>query len=400
MHVHKLTAYVVRLPLRRSFGHAGHVRQHSDNLLVRCELRGRTRRPVVGWGEGVPRDDAMGETPESALAQLERTPCAEQLAAGATTWNDVIALVDRFQPALTEGDERGYSGNALRCAVELSLLDAYGKLFGEPVSRAIHHLPDAAPLLGPRRWVQYSTIIDATRHQRLRAVAVKMRAYGFRHCKIKVGLDRNADPERLAAIRTWIGSAIDLRLDANGAWRAEEFLERLAALEPYDISCIEQPLPHEDLEALRELRRQTKTPIMLDESLTSLEDAERAIRLEACDLFNIRLSKCGGLLSSVRLAILAHRHGLGYQIGCHPGESGILSAAGRQLATTLGGWWYLEGSYDRHLLRLRNPITRHDMTFRYGGWARRINCPGLGTAVVPRRIRRRTRGVQEVLVAN
>ncbi|MFW6169222.1 MAG: enolase C-terminal domain-like protein, partial [Planctomycetota bacterium] len=100
-----------------------------------------------------------------------------------------------------------------------------------------------------------------------------------------------------------------------------------------------------------------------------------------CDLFNIRLSKCGGFLNSLRLAAFASAAGLEYQLGCHPGESGILSAAGRHFASSLRGIRYLEGSYDRHVLgRL---LTHEDITFSYGGRAPALPGPGLGVTVNP-----------------
>jgi L-Ala-D/L-Glu epimerase len=118
---------------------------------------------------------------------------------------------------------------------------------------------------------------------------------------------------------------------------------------------------------------------MLDESLTSMVDAEAAVAADACDLFNIRLSKCGGFLASLRLAAFAHERGVGYQLGCHPGETGILSAAGRHFAASVAGIRYLEGSYDRHLFdRL---ITNEDLTFGYGGRAPALTSPGLGVTI-------------------
>jgi muconate cycloisomerase len=98
-------------------------------------------------------------------------------------------------------------------------------------------------------------------------------------------------------------------------------------------------------------------------------------------LFNVRLSKCGGFLASLRLAAFAHNAGLGFQLGCHPGESGILSAAGRHWACSVAPIRYLEGSYDRHVVRTR--ITREDITFGYGGRARALGGPGLGVTVRP-----------------
>ena len=117
-------------------------------MLVRCELADGT----TGWGEGVPRSYVTGETPDGCLAQLAATPLAEQLAADCSSWPDVIELCERFQPALDRDDPRGCYGNALRCAVELSILDAFGQLFGEPVSAVVASLSrQRRPMLADRR---------------------------------------------------------------------------------------------------------------------------------------------------------------------------------------------------------------------------------------------------------
>ena len=76
---------------------------------------------------------------------------------------------------------------------------------------------------------------------------------------------------------------------------------------------------------------------------------------------------------------MAHSAGVGYQLGCHPGESGILSAAGRHWACNVANNRYLEGSYDRHQFGQR--LTNEDMTFGYGGRAPAIDRPGLGVTM-------------------
>src|SRR5207248_6143260 len=116
------------------------------------------------------------------------------------------------------------------------------------------------------------------------------------------------------------------------------------------------------------VRRQVGVPIMLDESLCGMVDARRARDRATCDLFNLRLSKCGGFIPSLRLAQFAHQENLGYQLGCQVGETAILSAAGRHFASSVRGLRYLEGSYDRHLVYER--LSKEDITFRRrGGWA-------------------------------
>jgi muconate cycloisomerase len=172
---------------------------------------------------------------------------------------------------------------------------------------------------------------------------------------------------------------MDLRVDANEAWHAEELLAKATSLRPFNVSCIEQPVPHAEVSALTSLREQLGVPVMLDESLTSMADARAAIDGKTCDLFNIRLSKCGGYLASLRWAAMAHAAGLGYQLGCHPGETGVLSAAGRHWACSVANIRYVEGSYDRHVFR--RPLTNEDMTFGFGGRAPAIGRAGLGVTM-------------------
>ena len=107
---------------------------------------------------------------------------------------------------------------------------------------------------------------------------------------------------------------------------------------------------------------------------------------KTADLFNVRISKCGGILASLRIIALAQRSGLGVQLGCHPGETALLSAAGRHVASRVAGLRYVEGSYDRHILAANLTATGPDVPlWRLGAAAGR---PGAG-----RRGRsRRTRG--------
>jgi muconate cycloisomerase len=377
MRIRELTMYIVRLRLRREVRHASATRRESANIVVRCRLTDGTE----GWGEGVPRSYVTGETADGAMDQMTATALAEQLDRDCETWQDVFALCDGFRPTVPVEDPRGCYGNALRCAVELSILDAFGRLFAESLSTVTGQFEPARAVRASQQQVRYSGVITAETPRAERLTALKMRVYGFAHCKLKIGLPDVDENQRLRRIRRWLGRRMDLRLDANEAWRASELMDKLEPLLAYRITCVEQPVAHEEVAALAELRQQLPVAMMLDESLTSLIDAEAAIRDGTCDLLNIRLSKCGGFLNSLRLAALARSAGLGYQLGCHPGESGILSAAGRHWATSVGGIRYLEGSYDRHILEER--LTREDITFGYGGRAPALNGPGLGVAVDP-----------------
>jgi muconate cycloisomerase len=152
-------------------------------------------------------------------------------------------------------------------------------------------------------------------------------------------------------------------------------------LRRYRPTALEQPVPHAQVDALAELRPRLGVPIMLDESLCGFPDAEAAIARGTADVLNVRISKCGGLLASLRIIALAQRSGLGVQLGCHPGETALLSAAGRHLASRVAGLRYVEGSYDRHILGAN--LTRQDLTFRYGGRGQPLDGPGSGVEVDP-----------------
>ena len=377
MKVVELDVRHVRLPLKRPVKHASHTRTETDNVVVRCTLADGS----VGWGEGVPREYVTGETAESAVGLIQQSDLPAQLTA-CGTFADAVGLAGRIRLAEVPGDERLRQGNAARCAVELAVLDAYGRAFGEPLS-AVTKI--AAPdLYAPREVVRYSGVILSAKGWKARAMSLAYRLTRFRQVKVKVGIAGQDDRDRLKLIRRWLGPDMDIRLDANEAWSPDEVADRITELEPFGITSVEQPVPHACVGRLAEVRKKIRTPVMLDESLCSEVDAEMAVRDGWCDLFNLRLSKCGGMLSALRLAEHAVRHGLGYQLGCQVGESAILSAAGRHFASSVDGLRYVEGSFDRHLLF--DSLSAEDITFGRGGKAPAIIGAGLGVTIDPTRV--------------
>ena len=247
-----------------------------------------------------------------------------------------------------------------RAALELAVLDAFGRAFGEPLTRVTELVAPELYKFAPE--VRYSGVIGNPRGWKKRLYPLVYRLAGFKQVKLKVGIEGQDDVERTKTIRGWLGRKMDLRIDANEAWAPSTVAARVRELEPFGITSVEQPVRHEDVMCLADVRKQVRTPVMLDESLCGKIDAERAVKGGWCDLFNLRLSKCGGFIPSVRLAQLAKRHNLGYQLGCQVGETAILSAAGRHFATSVSDIRYLEGSYDRHLVW--ESLSVEDLTFR------------------------------------
>jgi L-alanine-DL-glutamate epimerase-like enolase superfamily enzyme len=152
---------------------------------------------------------------------------------------------------------------------------------------------------------------------------------GFRTAKIKVGLDP-ADVERVIRIHAAAGDGVRIRVDANQAWdldTATASLERWQrAGVPLDF--IEQPLPAWDVHGHAELRKRTPVPVLLDESVFSVHDLERALDADAADAVNIKLAKCGGIHAGLEIARLARRAELGLMVGSMmESELGVAAAA-------------------------------------------------------------------------
>ena len=370
MTIRELVAFVVRIPLKKRITHASHTRTETDNVLVRATLADGT----VGWGEGVPREYVTGESAESGVGILQASDLKGQFHA-CRDFPQALEMIERFRLAPQPGDDRQVTGNAARCAVEIALLDAYGRLFGESVCNVPKYLtPD---LFAFKDRVQYSGVItSARRGLKLRLATWRWKVFGTKHVKVKVGMEGYDDPKRLKLIRSRLGAKRDIRVDANEAWTPENVAAKITALEPFGISSVEQPLPQTADAQLPALRKQIKTPVMLDESLCGMVDAERAAADGWCDLFNLRLSKCGGFIPALRIAAFAKQHDLGYQLGCQVGETAILSAAGRHFATSVKDIRYLEGSFDRHLVAFS--LGEEDITFGWGGYAPALVRTGLG----------------------
>jgi L-alanine-DL-glutamate epimerase-like enolase superfamily enzyme len=383
--VARIEVVTATLPLRFSFGHALAARRESTNVYVRLMLDDGT----VGYGEGVPREYVTGETAESAFAVLCDEQAPALLGRAIDAPEDVPAAIDSAAPG--SGPRLA---NAARCALELALLDACGRHFGRSVVDWLDRNPASS--------VRYDAVIPFTSPKKLAAISVLVRALAIRQVKIKVGDDLERDLRSLQLLRRLLPHGTDLRVDANCAWAsADEALAAIAAMRRHRISAVEQPVPPGDLDALARITAETPETIIVDESLRTLDDAKALVDAHACNAFNIRVSKCGGLLGSMAIARFGTGAGLDLVVGAQVGESGILSAAGRHLAAAIRTPRYVEGSGGS--LLLREDLTVERILPGFGGRARRFIGAGLGVrvddAVLERHVvERRTFAESEALV--
>ncbi len=398
MRIRSLTAFEVPIGLKKPVRHASHVRGHNDTLVIRCELDDGS----VGWGEGLPRTYVTGESINSAwrhllaanFAQLADCEFSDPLAA--VTAMDNFRIPDIAADAVVT--PRECFGNSVRCALELAVLDAVCRGSEKSLGDVVGLLPEAADVAASHNEVFYSGAVTSASPVRQWHSALKMRVFRFRQIKVKVGAEGIDDAACLKRVRRVVGQHVDLRLDANEAWTCDNVVQKMEPLLPFRPTCLEQPVPHAEVYGLADVRSRLNVPIMLDESLCCREDADRAIAGATCDFFNLRLSKCGGFVSCVRLAALAKQNDLGYQLGCQVGETGILSAAGRHFACNVLGIRYLEGSFDRFLVK--DSLTDEDLTFRLGGRGPRLNGLGLGITVNESRVRASAVRTEELVRGN
>lgn len=322
---------LIAIPFRFAFRHALAEREVGDGVLLTVrDALGRR-----GHGECTPREYVSGETSRSVVEALTGR-AARFMGRSFTSFEELTEALAREAVDLPRAEHAAF------CALELAWLDLGGQIFGRSAGAPL------GPLQSER--IEYSGVISASGPEEAVTTCEHLRELGVANVKVKVGADAHSDREVIAAVRETLGDAAGLRVDANGAWDAPTALARLRELEPYRLDGCEQPCSAEDLDGMAWLTERTSVPVIADESLVSLEDAQALIERRACDVFNIRVSKCGGLLGAGRIRDLAREAGLDTMLGAHVGETAILAAAGRHFAARTEGLRFAEGSYGKLLL--------------------------------------------------
>jgi L-alanine-DL-glutamate epimerase-like enolase superfamily enzyme len=196
-------------------------------------------------------------------------------------------------------------------ALDLSIWDLAGRRAKQPVWRLLG-AKDAPP-------VEVNATIAAADPDRAAADAAAAREAGFGCVKVKAALPGDAD--RVGAVRSAAGAEMAIRLDANGAWSADEAVDCLNALEPLGIELCEEPAT--GLEALEHVSAETSIPVSLDESVA----AEGALDRRVCDAVCLKIARCGGILGLLNAASRARAAGYRvYMASMLDGPLGIAAA--------------------------------------------------------------------------
>jgi len=137
---------------------------------------------------------------------------------------------------------------------------------------------------------------------------------GYRSAKVKVGVDVEADRDRVAAVRAAVPE-MAIRVDGNEGYDVDTAIRLARAIAPYQIALLEQPVPRKDLEGLARIRRAIDIPVMADEAIEGLDTLVSVIRLEAADIVKVKVMKQGGLLRCLRAIDMAEAAGIRCVIG-------------------------------------------------------------------------------------
>lgn len=354
------------VPLRHAVRHAAAEHRRAANVIVRLEDgAGHT-----GWGEGCPRPYVTGETEESALAFLRRH--GPRILAEARDPDSLRAWIAAHDDAID-------AAPSAFCAIELALLDLFGRQRGRPVESFV-----ASP--GGLGTLAYSAVLGEAPPLATALLGLRYRLSGFRDAKLKIGRD--------VARAAWNLRLLDgfarLRVDANNAFDgAEQALAALARL-PRRFAAVEEPVGRGDIAGAERVGRTLGVPVVLDESLLT---RHRIDEIAACGgrwIANLRVSKLGGLLRSVAVARAARRAGIPVIVGAQVGETSILARAALVLEAALGAPpWAREGAFGTRLLR--DDLVDAPVMFGAGGLLDTTRCdaltrPGLGLAIRDERL--------------
>ena len=324
MRIENVEIWRFSIPFNSVFKHARAERACSDTIIIIVS----TDSGVRGYGEVLARSYVTGETNQQVFTvtapELAECIIGKQF----SSFSDLkefyseFLISERFSPAVYGGFELAI----LNALFQRNNLNVEG-ILGRPRGRET----GACLTLG----------LEVPK-ERIRFFVMQARMTGATVVKVKVGTKN--DIERVALINEMLKGEMPIRLDANGDISLERAIELLT--EGFPIQSLEQPFASDDpdLEAkLVELYARTNVPIMADESLCRVAEAEAWAKSKAYQVFNIRIGKCGGLLAASQIKQIALRSQIDIVAGTMVGESGVLNSASELFLAHSEELDYVEG---------------------------------------------------------
>ncbi|MCK5066563.1 MAG: dipeptide epimerase [Bacteroidales bacterium] len=289
----KVDIIKVNIPYKEPFVISLGVIPEATNVVVRIH----TSLGITGTGECAPFVFIVGETQETVFELAKKVG---KLLLG----KDPFANEDRLYEI-----DRAVQGNyTMKSAFDMALYDLLALKAGMPLYQ----------LLGGsnNREIHTDMTISIGPPEKVAGDALSFKKEGFPAIKVKLGTTMKEDVARIRAIRQAVGPDYPIRIDANQGWDTITAIETLKALEPYNIEHCEEPIAHWNNRELVKVRENSPIPIMADESVFDHHDAFRLASMGACDYFNIKFSKSGGINNALKIVAVAESAGIKCQVGC------------------------------------------------------------------------------------
>lgn len=269
---------------------------------------------TYGVAEAIPRPMIYGETQESIGVAIRKYLAP------------LVVGEDSFHLGRIWTKMEALAGNlAAKSSIDVALHDLNGKLLGLPV----HTL-----LGGPvRREVDLAWMVGLQSNEGMIAETLEKYGAGFRSFKVKAGMDPDNDIRLLRRMRAEIPDDARLYIDANMRYDRDSAQRVLLALEDV-IDCAEEPIPASDDDGRKLLAERVSVPLMGDESVFTVGDVQRQIRLGALRRISIKLPRSGFWLSR-KIVHLAEAADIPLQISTQS-ETTLGTAACLQLAAAYG----------------------------------------------------------------
>ncbi|HDZ76171.1 MAG TPA: alpha/beta fold hydrolase, partial [Desulfobacteraceae bacterium] len=343
----------LRVPLKLTFRHAGASRNEGKSIWIRAARNG-----VEGFGEGCPRDYVAGDGLGSSIRWIQETfPNGE---ARFDTFDDVQDWTEKNSTIID-------SYPSAWCAMEMALLD----LFSREKDCTVETLLGVA---GRLRQGSYTAILGDDKEWEFTSFVVRYIVLGFTDFKIKLHGDLKKDLAKLAILEELCQQLgitdFRIRLDANNLWsgRPEEAINHLTALHATteNLFAVEEPVAPRAVEDISRVSLALGLPVILDESLCTLGDLSLFANLPGKFIANIKLSKTGGLIRALGLIEALKKKGWAIIMGCHVGETSVLTRAALTSAHAAGTALIAqEGAFGDYLVE-REPVSPSLQFGRHG----------------------------------
>ena len=326
---------------------------HAENVIIKIN----TSNGLTGYGECSPFMTINGESMDTCFV-------VAQYLANILKGKDALDI----ENCVVAMDSMIYANSSIKSAFDIALYD---------IAAQNASLPLYAFLGGSKSKeiiTDYTVSIDEPK--KMAADAVKIKANGFQVIKVKLG-QQQKDVERIRLIREAVGMGIPIRIDANQGWDVAGTIRILNELAVYNIQHCEEPIPRWNYMELAAIRKQSPIKIMADESCCDHHDAKRLIDLNACDYFNVKLGKSGGIFKALKIIKLAEAEGIKIQLGGFL-ESRLAFTAAAHLALASDAIIFYD--FDTPLMFEEDPVSG-GITYDSNGVVSVPDTTGLGATI-------------------